>query len=67
MMLTNNIEPPEDMRKYLECDRCGSEIHIGNAAYEGDVFYDVDGYRLCEDCFDYVSKWEWRKTLNEEP
>ena len=34
------------------CDECGAEI------YKGSEYYNLEGYNLCEDCFDEMQKRE---------
>lgn len=34
------------------CDNCGAEIYVGNE------FWSLEGYNLCEDCFDEIQKNE---------
>jgi formylmethanofuran dehydrogenase subunit E len=40
------LEPPEDKPKYICEDTSGCNEPI----YEGEDYYRVDGYILCEDC-----------------
>jgi len=34
------------------CDNCGADI------YEGNEFYSLEGYNLCEECFDEIQRNE---------
>ena len=37
------------------CDNCGADI------YEGNEFYSLEGYNLCEDCYDEIQRKEKEK------
>lgn len=44
-----------DMQEVLalnRCDECGAEI------YKGSEYYSIEGYNLCEDCFDKMQEQE---------
>lgn len=44
-------EPPED-KVYATCSHCGNEI------YEGEMFYDIEGDYIHEDCLhDYADNY----------
>ena len=53
----------QEKRVMYNCDECGGEI------YEGNEFYNLEGYNLCEDCFDKTQleeKEEHRLVAGEE-
>lgn len=45
-------------RKAFDCDSCGEAI------YEGEEYYDFDGYKVCQECID--SYCRQHKTLAED-
>ena len=45
-------------KKFTDCDNCSETI------YEGQKYYDFDGYRVCEDCVDDYIR-EHRRTAGE--
>lgn len=49
----HSIEPD---RPYFLCDICGGKIYREDDIHEGDVHYDFDGEKVCEDCLGVYAK-----------
>lgn len=45
-----HLEEEEASRNYIKCDYCGGKIYREDSIYEGDVYYQIDGETVCEDC-----------------
>ena len=41
---------PEEAKRVFTCDYCENDV------YEGDDYYDINGWRICEDCIDKFLK-----------
>ena len=53
-----HLDPPED-RVFAMCDYCGREI------YEGEEYYEIEGDRIHEDCFDEYIREEYSDCRKE--
>ena len=42
----------QEQKVMYGCDNCGTEI------YKGNEFYLIEGYNLCEDCYDEMQRKE---------
>lgn len=42
----------QEQKVMYHCDNCGTEI------YKGNEFYSIEGYNLCEDCYDDMQRKE---------
>lgn len=51
---------PEDENPLFECDLCGCGI------YEGDSYYEVSDFIVCEDCIDDFKKVAERESFESE-
>ena len=43
-------------REYIECDKCGAPIYKADSKHDGDNYYDVYDFTICEDCMDTFRK-----------
>ena len=56
-----HLEAVEASRDYIKCDYCGGKIYRENNIYEGDIYYQIDGENICEDCIrEIVQKYKRR-------
>ena len=52
----------EDTRPILYyCDECGCPIYGEDSLYEGDYYYEVDDFYVCEDCLRDFMNRRYRK------
>ena len=49
----------DDTRPVIgHCEECEQEIYGGDALYEGDVYYEIEGAKIHEDCIQtYLDRW----------
>lgn len=46
------INDLQEQKVIYSCDECKTEI------YKGNEFYSIEGYNLCEDCYDEMQRRE---------
>lgn len=50
------LQEARNSRDFIECDICHGEIFREDDEYEGDVYYELDGLNICEECLDRYLK-----------
>lgn len=40
----------EYKQETIKCDICDGEIYLEDDCYYGDIYYNIDGYDICEEC-----------------
>ena len=53
------IEQEQASRDYMECSCCGGRIFREDKTHHGDIYYELEGVVICEDCIlDYIRKFK---------
>lgn len=47
---------PEEGRDFILCDQNNCYIYREDGYYEGDDYYDFDGFKVCMECIDEYLK-----------
>ena len=60
-VLDAELHSQEPKRDYYVCDICGERIYKEDDVYEGDIYYDFDGEKVCEECLSkYARRFKCR-------